>query len=205
VDSLNTRSVIMNRSRTGSKQKYAVRLELAKKLIAAYVKLQENDRETAERFLALQVYGDGGMYPYSAFPEDPWESQVPSFTDECPLFFWEKPWSNWAQEIRESSLNDFERREAVRAMLGALIRQKDRVRLTGLDLGEAARTTLGWTRWDAKKLASLRSFGWNSISEHRAWVQKLVDESGRRKEAGRSRPSTRRVRPGRHWMSGGCR
>jgi hypothetical protein len=166
----------MNRSKMGSRQKYAVRLDVAAQLIAAYVELQANDKETAERFLALQVYGEGGMYPYSASPEDPWESQVPALTDECPLFYWEKPWSNWAEEIRKSSLYDFERREAVRAMLGALIRQKDRVRLTGLDLGEAARTTLGWTRWDAMNLGFLRLFGFNSPSEQHAWFQKVMDE-----------------------------
>jgi len=73
-------------------------------------------------------------------------------------------------------VNDFERREAVRAKLGALIRQKDRERLTGLDPGAAARTTRGWTRWDAKNLAQLRSFGLNNISERSAWLQKDIDE-----------------------------
>jgi hypothetical protein len=166
----------MNGSRMGSKQKYAMRLDIAAKLIAAYVRLSEECKEIFERFLADQIYGDDGMYPYRTFPEDPWASGAPSSTYEYSRFIPHEPWSNWAQEIRESTLNDFERREAVRAILGALIRQKDRLRLTGLDLGDAARTTLGWTRWDAKNLAWLRSLGLNSISEHHAWIKKRVDE-----------------------------
>jgi hypothetical protein len=167
----------MNSSRAGRKQKFERRLDLAAKLIAAYVKLSENRKERAEGFLALQVYREEGMYPYRAFPENPWQSQVPSSTNECPLFSWEKPWSDWAQEIRKSLLTDFERGEAVRAMLGALIRQKESKRLTGLDLREAARMTLGWTRRDAKQLKSLQSFGFASRSEHYAWIQKMVDEN----------------------------
>jgi hypothetical protein len=174
-----TRSVIMSKLKIGCKQKrskYSVRIGVAANLIAAYVELPENSREYFEQFLASQVYGEEGMHSYRAFPEDPWESQVPSSTYEYPLFFLEEPWSNWAQEIRESSLTDFERREAVRAMLGALILQKDRMHLTGLELREAARRTLGWTKWDAKNLAWLRYFGFNSISEQHASYQKLTDE-----------------------------
>jgi hypothetical protein len=40
-------------------------------------------------------------------------------------------WFDWAQEIKGSSFDHFERREVVRAMLGALIRHKDRRRLEG--------------------------------------------------------------------------
>ena len=166
----------MNRSRIGRKQKHAVRLEAAAKLIAAYLKLSEDEKEIAEHFLAHQVYGEKGMYPYRAFPEDPWEAQVPSSPSECPLDCWEKPWSEWAQEIRESLLMDCERGEAVREMLGALIRQKDRKRLTDLDLREAAKSTLGWTRWDAKHLKRLRSLGFTSLSEHHAWIDKMLEE-----------------------------
>jgi hypothetical protein len=166
----------MNRSRVGSKQKYAVRLEVAAQLIAAYVKLSEDEKQDAERFLALHVYGQEGMYPYRVFPENPWNSQVPSSTYECPLSRWVKPWSDWAQEIRESLLTPFERGEAVRAMLGALIHQKDRMRLTDLDLRESAKTTLGWTRWDAKHLKELRSLGFASLSQHYAWMEKTAAE-----------------------------
>jgi hypothetical protein len=97
-----------------------------------------------------------------------------------------EPWSNWAQQIRESSINDFERREAVRAMLGALIRLKDRKRLKDLGLAEAATATLGWTRWDAKRLEELRSFGLKSLSECYAWIEKTVDERKRAKEVGQA-------------------
>jgi hypothetical protein len=173
----------MNSSKISIKQNYAERLDVAAKLIAAYVTLKENDKETAERFLALQVYGEAGMHPYWDFPEVTSESAVPSPTYEYPNFILYEPWSNWAQDIRESSLTDFERREAVRAMLGALIRQKDMGCLPDLDLVEAARTTLGWTEWDARNLAALRSLSPEQTVRYRAWLQKLVADE-RAAEAG---------------------
>jgi hypothetical protein len=138
------------------RSKYSVRLGVAASLIAAYIELPECLREYFEQFLASQVYGEQGMHSYRAFPEDPWESQVPPPTYGYPLTFLVEPWSDWAQKLRESCLNDLERREAVRAMLGALILQKDRKRLTGLELREAARTTLGWTKWHARHPRWLR-------------------------------------------------
>jgi hypothetical protein len=168
----------MDISKTGRRKQYTMRLNVAAKLIAAYVKLSKDEKEIAEGFLALQIYREGGMYPYRPFPEVPWEPEVPSSTDGCPLLCWEKPWSDWAQVIRESLLFDSERREAVKEMLGALIRQKDRRRrLTDQDLREAAKTTLGWTRWDAKLLKWLwRTLGVTSRSEHNAWIETIVDK-----------------------------
>jgi hypothetical protein len=164
---------IRKRSR---RQKHTVRLNVAAELIAAYAELSEDCKEMFESFLALQVYGEEGMHPYLA-PGDPWGTEVPSSTPEDPRFILHEPWSNWAQQIRESSLTIFERREAVRAMLGAPIRHKDDMRLTGLDLREAAKTTLGWTQWDAKHLEWLmRTLGVTTLSEHYAWIQKNVDE-----------------------------
>jgi hypothetical protein len=201
----------MNKPKTGRRKQYTMRLNVAAKLIAAYVKLSKDEKEIAEDFLALQIYGEGGMYPYRPFPELPWKLEVPSATDECPPLGWEKPWSDWAQVIRGSLLIGSERREAVKEMLGALIRQKDRRRrLTDQNLHEAAKTTLGWTRWDAKRLKWLwRTLGVTSLFEHNAWIEKSVAElwakrrvRGKRKGARSSRPSTRRVKPGRNRRSG---
>jgi hypothetical protein len=172
-----SRSLIVNRFKTGSKQKrskYSVRLDVAANLIAAYVECDSQER--FEGFLASQVYGEQGMYSYRAFPEDPLELQAPPSTHEHPLLV--EAWSNWAQNLRESCLNDFERREAVRGMLGAVIQKKDRKRLTGLELREAAKTTLGWTKWDAKHLRWYRQLGHNSIAEHSAWCQKVLGHVG---------------------------
>lgn len=93
---------MINTSKRSRRQKHPVWLDVAAKLIAAYVKLSKDEKEIAEGFLALEIYGAGEMYPYRPFPEDPWELEVPSSTDECPLLCWEKPWSDWAQVIRES-------------------------------------------------------------------------------------------------------
>ena len=192
---------MINTSKRSRRQKHPVRLDVAAKLIAAYVKLSKDEKEIAEGFLALQIYGEGGTYPYRPFPEDPWELEVPSSTEKCPLLCWEKPWSDWAQVIRESLLFDSERREAVKEMLGALIRQKDRRRrLTDQDLREAAKTTLGWTRWDAKHLKWLwRTLGVTSRSEHNAWIERTADEMrakrmmrGEGKGARGTKPNTRR-------------
>jgi hypothetical protein len=162
----------MSKLKIGFKQKrskYSVRISVAANLIAEYVELPECLQERFEGFLASQVYGEQGMYSYRAFPEDPLESQAPPSTHEHPPLV--EAWSSWAQNLRESCLNDFERREAVRGMLGAVIQKKDRKRLTGPELREAARTTLGWTKWDARQLRWIRRFGHNSIAEHRAWCQ----------------------------------
>jgi hypothetical protein len=40
-----------------------VRLDASAELIAAYVELSEACKEMFEGFLALQVYGEEGMYP----------------------------------------------------------------------------------------------------------------------------------------------
>jgi hypothetical protein len=187
---------------TGNKQKrskYSVRLSIAANFIAAYVELPNDFREFFERFLALQVYteGDMEMQPYltpylqrylpaSARSGD---STRPCATDEEPSFYVYEAWFDWAQVIKGSALNHYERREAVRAMLGALIRQKDRRRLGDFELHEAAKETLGWTRLDAKHLAQLRRCGFSTTAEFEAWTEKQL---ARAEEEGlRSRLQTR--------------
>jgi hypothetical protein len=167
----------MEISKGSRRHKLAGWLKVTAKLIAAYVKLSEDEKEIAEDFLAFQVYGEEGMHPYRLFVEDSGELRVEPSTDECPLFSWAKPWAEWAQEIRESVLAGLEPREAVRAMLGALIRQRDKKHLTGLELREAAKTALAWTRGDAKHLKCLRrSLRFASQSEHYVWIEKTLDE-----------------------------
>jgi hypothetical protein len=151
-----------------------VRLGVAAKLIAAYVELTEDFKEEFERFLAFQVYGENGMQSYLPASDDGVDSAGQFLADEHSTVGLHEPWAEWAQGIRRASLNDFERREAVRTMLGALIRQKDRFRFSGLELRNAAKGTLGWTRWDAKHSSGLRSKGFRTKSEVEAWTVKLV-------------------------------
>jgi hypothetical protein len=188
------------RNSIGTTQKrstYLVRLDIAASLIAAYVELGEDMKELFERFLAFQVYTRDGteMQPYlpsylltSADSGDPIR---PHSTDERPVLYVFEIWFDWAQLIKGTALNPIERRAAVRAMLGVLIRQKDRRRLGGLELREAAKGTLGWTRWDAKHLAELRRNGFSTTAEFEAWHEK---EIARALEGGkRSRPETQPV------------
>jgi hypothetical protein len=62
---------MINTSKRSRRQKHPVRLDVAAKLIAAYVKLSKDEKEIAEGFLALQIYGEGGMYPYRPLPGGP--------------------------------------------------------------------------------------------------------------------------------------
>jgi hypothetical protein len=165
----------MQKTGTVSKQKrskYSVRLGVATNLIAAYVELPEDFREIFERSLALQAYSQDGMHSYLPSSTDSGDSVRPCVTDDRPSFSVYEAWFDWAQEIKGSSLNPFEQRDAVRAMLGALLRRKDRRRLGALELREAAKKTLGWTRWDARQSAALRRCGFSTISELRAWAEK---------------------------------
>lgn len=119
----------MNRSRTGSKQKrskYSVRLVVAAKLIATYGNLPGHSREIFEGILALHVYGEDGMHPYHPFPDDSGDS-----VEQCSPYGHSRLyecWFNWAQEIKGSSLDYFERREAVTLMT---ILGRRRVDVTG--------------------------------------------------------------------------
>jgi hypothetical protein len=165
---------------TQKRSKYLVRLDIAASLIAAYVELDGDMKELFERFLAVQAYIRGGteMQPYlpsylltSADSGDPIRSHS---TDERPVLYVFETWFDWAQLIKGAALNPIEQREAVRAMLGVLIRQKDRRRLGGLELREAAKETLAWARWDAKHLAELSRIGFSGIVEFHIWAEKEI-------------------------------
>lgn len=170
----------MNKSVVNSKKKgpkYSVRLCAAANLIAAYLNQFEDVKETFEKVLALQVYGTDGMHLYLDSSHDSWDSAVRSaMSEHWVLDLLHDPWSHWAQTIKEAALNDFERREAVRAMLGVLIQQKDRNRLNDLELRKAAEGTLGWTHWDAMRSEDLGSLGFGSKAELEEWIVKVADE-----------------------------
>jgi hypothetical protein len=133
------------------------RLRVAENLISAYVNLSENGRECLEHFLALQVYGDADMGHYTPGPNrhrvEPVDQDVMC---ECMKMTVSEPWSKWAKMITKANLWEFERREAVREMLGALIRQKNKSCLNDSELREAAERALEWTRWDEHNCALSR-------------------------------------------------
>jgi len=189
----------VNSVTAGSKKrsKYSVRLGVAANLIAAYVELDEDMKVFFERFLSSHLYNQDWMEMRSYLSSsllsltDSGDSIRPCSTDERPRMYVFETWFDWAQVIKGTALSYFERCEAVRAMLGALIRQKDRRRLGDLELREAAKGTLGWTRWDAKHLAELRRNGFSTTAEFEAWQEK---EIARALEGGkRSRPETQPV------------
>ncbi len=167
----------MNKSKTGRRKQYTMRLNVAAELIGAYVKLSKDDKDTAEGFLALQIYGEEGTYPHRPFPEVPWELEVPSSSDGCLILCWAKAWYDWAQVIHESLHFGSERGEAMKEMLGALIRLKDRRRrLNNQELRGAAETTLRWTRWDAKHLNARIEKSWK-ISGQREGCQEYQTQN----------------------------
>ena len=67
-----------------------------------------------------------------------------------------EPWSAWAKVIKTANLLEFERHEAVREMLGALISTKNKLSLTESELRVAAENALEWTRWEERNLAMAR-------------------------------------------------
>ena len=104
----------MRKSAIVSKQKrstYSMRLGVAANFIAAYVELPEDFREFFERSLALQAYGEDGMHSYLPSSAGSGDSVRSCSTDERPCFRVYEAWFDWAQEIKESSLNHFERRD----------------------------------------------------------------------------------------------
>jgi hypothetical protein len=137
------------------RSKYLERRGKAEELIVAYVELDLPMKEFFEQFLALQVYSEGGMQSYLPSSAGSEEETRPCSAEDGPSLYVFETWFDWAQEIKGAPLNHFERREAVRAMLGALIRLKDRRVLGALELREAAKGTLDWTRWEVRYLAKL--------------------------------------------------
>ena len=88
--------------------------------------------------------------------------------------------------IKKAHLTEFERREAVREMLGGLIQQKNRNFLNESELREAAEKTLDWTRWDERYHAQLRALGFKNQSEYNKRLKELA--SGKHREGGVLQP-----------------
>lgn len=137
--------------------KHRNRLHVTKDLLSSYVDLSEGDREYVERFMALQVYGDAGMDHYTpGSKRSRIGSDDPPVLCECLEMTFNGSWSKWANMIKRANLREFERREAVREMLGALISQKNKGSLNDSELGEAAEKALEWTHWDKTNCANER-------------------------------------------------
>ena len=75
---------------------------------------------------------------------------------ECVKMTFHEPWSKWAKTTSGANLSEFERREAVRETLGALISQKNKRRLNDSELREVAEKALEWTRLDEHNHARSR-------------------------------------------------
>jgi hypothetical protein len=172
----------MSESTTPKKKgpKHQNRLHVAENLISAYVNLPENGKECFEQFLALRVYGDVDMVHYTPGPNGHHVESVDQHVMcECVEVTVSDPWSTWAKMITNANLLEFERREAVREMLGTLISQKNRSCLNDADLREAAERALEWTRWDEHNCALSRL---RNSPEYKSCVKAIA--SGKdRKEA----------------------
>jgi hypothetical protein len=108
-------------------------------------------------FWRFQVYGDADMGHYTPGPNGHHVESVDQHVMcECMEMTVNDPWSTWAKMITKANLLEFERREAVREMLGTLISQKNRSCLNDADLREAAERALEWTRWDEHNCALSR-------------------------------------------------
>src|ERR1700722_6820282 len=152
--------------------RHLYRLRVAENFISAYVNLPENGRDYVEQFLALQVYGDAGMGHYTTRPDrHRVESVDQHVMCECVELAVHEPWTRWAQIIKKANLREFERREAVREMLGALISQKNKACLNDSELREAAERALQWTLWDEHNCALSRL---HNSPEYKSWLSAIA-------------------------------
>jgi hypothetical protein len=120
---------------------YLVYINSSIKVIAAYTGLIDfKSREFCEIMLAGGAYGKDGIECYL-----PWNAPertvycVALSRDVSPKFG--SAWYDWASEISKVSLSKDERRDAIKAMLGELLRQRETAGLKGTSLREAAMRT----------------------------------------------------------------
>jgi hypothetical protein len=152
--------------------KHSNRLRVTENFISSYLNLPENGREYVEQFLALQVYGDAGMGQYTPGPKRHRVESVDQHAMcECVKMTVHEPWSKWAKMITRANLWEFERREAVREMLGTLINQKNKSCLNDSELREAAEKALEWTRWDENNCAQSR---FRNSSEYKSCLEAIA-------------------------------
>jgi hypothetical protein len=151
------RSFTMLKAAVPKRPKYFDRLRVTENLVSAYINLSVDDREHVEGFLALQVYGNAGMGPYSAGRNHRRAESVDEHaTCQCGNVTFHGPWSEWARMITEANLWKSERRDAVREMLGALISQKNKPRCNNSESREVAEKALEWIQKDEYNSAHLR-------------------------------------------------
>jgi hypothetical protein len=157
--------------------KKSVRLRVAADLIAAYINLSEDGREYLESNLAGHVYGDTGMDHYT--PGTALHKLASGHQQsmcECISPSVGKPWAKWANMIKRSNLWEFERREAVREMLGVLISNKNKARLDDDEVLAAAEKALEWIRWHEHNLELSRL---RNSSEYKACLDALASGDNR--------------------------
>ena len=182
IADLSLRSFTMSETAAKKGSKYLNRLRVTENLISSYVNLSEEGRECAESFLALQVYGDGGMDHYTPRRNGRRAESVDEHVMCAGLTMtFHQPWSSWAKMITKANLWEFERREAVREMLGSLLAQKNKSHLKDAELRAATENALEWTRWDEHNRAQSR---FRNSPEYMDCVKAIAIASGEeRKEA----------------------
>ena len=154
---------------------HLLRVRAAEEFISAYVCLSENDKAYVEQFLALSAYGDHSMDHYTpdSMCHDGESEHSLCYCMEMTVL---EPWSKWAKIIKAAKLSEFERLEAVREMLGALISQKNKFSLPESELRVAAEKALEWTRWDENNLAMARL---RNFPEYKSCLTAIVSGNDR--------------------------
>ena len=109
-------------TRKQKRSKYSVRLGAAANVIEAYAELPERVREVFRRFLAF--YCEDVSYLLSSDGTE--DSAGQHTTEEHSRLHLYDRWIDWAQEIQQSSLTGYERREAVRVMFEFLSKLEGR-------------------------------------------------------------------------------
>lgn len=162
----------MNMLATSKKKgpKHLRRLQVAERFISACVSLPENTKSYVEQFLALSAYGDGSMDPYTPSSKSHGVESEQHLCS-CVTKDAQEAWSQWAKMVQKANLTEFERLEAVRMMLGELIRQKNKYSLTESELLEAAEKALDWTRWDKFNCANVRI---RNSPEYKGWLEAVA-------------------------------
>jgi hypothetical protein len=109
-----------------------------------------------EIFLSSNAYGDVSLAPYLRLFKKKDDSDMELLSCCWIRQTMIEPWRNWAREIQDTHFLPFERRVAIREMLGGLIMVKNSHKLTHIKLHEVAEMTLRWTSMDKKRSADLR-------------------------------------------------
>jgi hypothetical protein len=116
----------------------------SREVIVQYLRVSApGKRELFERMLAQNVYlknGMGAYLPRKQWNDLAWEMQYSELRD---LFSYEMAdaWEEWAINISKEVLSEYERREAIRAMLGVLISLRNEIDDSSCSLNSAMHNT----------------------------------------------------------------